>query len=75
MFKVKKSGLIADIFIEDNCRRKGAGNKLIEVCFDWFKQNNISFIEISVEVSNDKAMNFWNKNGFKDVSIEKIKKI
>ena len=75
MFKVKKAGLIADVFIKEEYRRKGIGDKLIKECFDWFRGYKISFVEINVEVSNKQAMNFWNKKGFKDVSIEKYKKI
>lgn len=75
MFKVKKAGLIADVFIKEEYRRKGIGDKLVKECFDWFKGDKISFVEINVEVSNKQAMNFWNKKGFKDVSIERYKRI
>lgn len=75
MFKVKKAGLIADVFIERDYRRKGIGDKIVEECFNWFKKDKISFVEINVEFSNRQAMNFWNKKGFKNVSIERYKKI
>ncbi|MCK9439377.1 GNAT family N-acetyltransferase [Patescibacteria group bacterium] len=75
MFKVKKAGLIADVFIKEDYRRKGIGDKLIKECFDWFRGDKISFAEINVEVSNKQAINFWNKKGFKDVSIERYKRI
>lgn len=75
MFKIKRAGLIADVFIEDGYRRTGIGNKLIKECFKWLKEGRINFVEINVEVSNKQAINFWNKEGFKDVSIERYKKI
>jgi len=75
MFQIKKAGSIEDVYIEESYRRMGIGNKLIQECFKWFKKNSINFVEISVEVLNEKAMIFWNKKGFKDVSIQKYKKI
>jgi len=75
MFKVKKVGLIADVFIEERYRRMGVGKKLIKECFRWLKDGGINFVEINVEASNKQAMNFWDKEGFKDVSIERYKKI
>jgi len=75
MFKIKKAGLIADVFVEEKDRRKGVGGELVKECLKWFKKNDIYFIEISVEALNKKAINFWNKKGFKDVFIGKYKKI
>lgn len=75
MFKIKKAGLIADIFILDNFRKMGIGESLVKECFKWFKQNNIHFVEINIEVSNDGGLKFWNKMGFEDVCVSKYKKI
>ncbi len=71
MFRVKKAGSIVDIFIDENNRRMGLGDKLVDEIFKWFKESNIHFVEITVETSNEKAINFWNRKGFKDVAIEK----
>lgn len=75
MFKIKKAGLIADIFISEDFRKIGTGEGLVKECFNWFKENGISFVEISVEVSNSGALKFWDKMEFKDVCVLKYKKI
>ncbi|MDD4662070.1 MAG: GNAT family N-acetyltransferase [Candidatus Pacebacteria bacterium] len=75
MFEVKEVGFIADIFIEEGKRRMGVGEKLLKKCYNWFKEKNINFVEINVQILNKEAISFWNKKGFKDFSIQKYKKI
>ncbi|MFA5368752.1 MAG: GNAT family N-acetyltransferase [Candidatus Paceibacterota bacterium] len=75
MFDIKKTGLIADIFIRENCRKKGVGKLLVKGSFDWFKKSKIKTVEINIESKNKPALNFWNTLDFKEVSIEKYKEL
>lgn len=75
MFEIREVGFIADIFVKEDKRRMGVGEKLVKECYNWFKEKGINFIEINVQILNKEAINFWNRKGFKDFSIQKYKKI
>ncbi|MFA5369090.1 MAG: GNAT family N-acetyltransferase [Candidatus Paceibacterota bacterium] len=75
MFSIKKTGLISDIFIKENYRKRGIGELLAKESFNWFKKSKIKTIEINIESKNKPALNFWNALDFEDVSIEKYKKL
>jgi ribosomal protein S18 acetylase RimI-like enzyme len=75
MFNIKNIGLIIDIFIKENNRKKGIGELLVKESFNWFKKENIKIIEISITPENKSALKFWDNLNFKDFSINKYKKI
>ena len=75
MFDIKNVGLIIDVFIKENNRKKGIGELLVKESFNWFKKENIKIIEISITPENKSALKFWDNLNFKDFSINKYKKI
>lgn len=72
----RESGLIPHKFtyayelIVDPARRKtGAGQALIDAVKDWTRQRGLSYFKLSVLPENQKAYDFYVKNGFENVLI------
>ncbi|OOM74117.1 GNAT family N-acetyltransferase [Clostridium sp. BL-8] len=57
-------GEIESIFIEEQYRKLGLGDKLMNNALKWFESNGIVKIEINVVYANDEALPFYNKHGF-----------
>lgn len=57
-------GEIESIFIEENYRKSGLGDKLMSKSLKWFEENSITNIEINVVYANDSALPFYQKHGF-----------
>lgn len=63
---VDKYGLITDIGVRSDYRRKGIGGLMLEKIFAWFKESGINRIELRVVSQNIDGISFWEKHGFKD---------
>lgn len=48
----------------------GIGGKLIQHCIDWCRDKNVSQIELSVVADNTRAINLYEKFGFKVVGVK-----
>lgn len=57
-------GEIESIFIENQYRKLGLGDKLINNALGWFELNRIEKIEINVVYANDEALPFYERHGF-----------
>ncbi len=62
--KLKKTGYIFDIVVEENERHKGIGSLLLERSFEFFKKNNIGTVMLSVSEENISAIKFYEKHNF-----------
>lgn len=60
----KKIGVIYDIYIAEEYRKRGIGEALMKEVLEWFELKNIKNIELSVDARNIAAINFWKKMGF-----------
>ncbi len=58
------SGEIESIFIEEQYRKFGLGDKLMDSALKWFESNGVVKIEINVVYANDEALPFYKKHGF-----------
>ena len=66
----KKIGIIYDVFVLDNFRRKEIGRRLVEKSLEWFKIKKVKYIDLGVDSRNEAAIKFWDSLGF---SIYKFK--
>lgn len=57
-------GEIESIFIEEQYRKFGLGDKLMKSSLKWFESNGIAKIEINVVYANDEVLLFYKKHGF-----------
>jgi ribosomal protein S18 acetylase RimI-like enzyme len=64
VFKKKSYGIIADLAVNSEYRRKGTGEAIYKEILNWFKGKGISRIELSVATKNRVANSFWSKMGF-----------
>lgn len=60
--------------VDKNNRSLGIGQKLLDKLYEIAKQNNIKNIELLVEVNNEKAIEKYKNNDFKEkyIKMEKI---
>lgn len=58
---------INKICVREDYRKKGIGNKLLKIAFDDFIKAQCIVVTLEVRVSNLKAINLYEKNGFKRV--------
>jgi len=73
-------GVVAELFVAENFRRKNCGKDLLLNVEAWFKQKNCGEVEVVVYAKNDSAISFYEKLGYSKLSeknnrIKLIKKI
>jgi len=64
--KIKKFGLICDLFVIEKYRSQGIGKKLIDLSLKWFRKRKINYVNIYA-YSKNSAINLYHKLGFKDI--------
>ena len=70
-----KSAHIFHLIIDPEQQQKGYGKKLISHAEKLIAKNNLKKITINVLINNQKAKNFYEKNGFTVFRISKSRKI
>ncbi|HUN05596.1 MAG TPA: GNAT family N-acetyltransferase [Aggregatilineales bacterium] len=69
IFNVEPGGYLADIFIDPAYRHQGLGRELIEQMINWFREQQVHYIELSVAVQNKQAIAFWKAVGGREVML------
>lgn len=57
-------GEVESIFIKEEYRKFGLGDKLMNNALKWFESNRIKNIGINVVYANDEALPFYERHGF-----------
>jgi len=57
-------GHITDMAVKPAFRRHGAGEKMLEQTFGWFRDKKIKRVELHVVPDNSIGFSFWRKMGF-----------
>ena len=60
-----------NIFVEEEYRSKGIGTKLMSYLITKAIEKQVVNITLEVRLSNESAIKFYEKNGFKKVSTRK----
>ena len=68
LVKREKYGIIHDMFITAQYRRKGIAKTMFSEITKWFHSNNINRVELDVITQNHMASSFWEKLGFIDLN-------
>ena len=71
-FKAPKRGRISELIVSKNIRSKGIGSELLHKMEKYLKENGCEKILIGVFAYNDKAINFYEKNGYHTRMIDMI---
>lgn len=61
---VDGKGFIDSLFVDQQYRKRGIGNKLMERALNWMDIHSVSDIEILMSFGNDAALGFYEKYGF-----------
>ncbi len=68
---VLDEGSLLDIAVDENHRRKGVANSLLESLEKRADEQGLSFITLEVRASNQNAIAFYEKSGFEVVATRK----
>lgn len=71
IFKERKIGVISDVYVQEERRRKGVANKMLDVGLRWFKKNKVRFVQLSVAHDNLEARAVWRSLGFEPYMLYK----
>ncbi len=72
-FADTKKGFIGSIGVDENCRGKGVGTKMLNAAEDYLRKNGICVFETDVFVFNEGAERLYNRFGFRDIKRYKRK--
>jgi ribosomal-protein-alanine N-acetyltransferase len=62
---------IVDIAVKEDFLRHGIGTKLLTAVFNECQANKCESVTLEVRVSNYKAVSFYKKHGFREISVRK----
>jgi ribosomal protein S18 acetylase RimI-like enzyme len=60
----KKIGVVYDLFVSEQYRRRGIANALFVEALEWFEKKKVKYIELSVDARNESGIVLWKKLGF-----------
>jgi ribosomal protein S18 acetylase RimI-like enzyme len=69
IFDLEPGGYLADIFVDPLYRQRGLGRGLVRAMLDWFREQQVRYIELSVAVHNEEAIAFWKAVGGREVML------
>lgn len=59
-------GLVSDICVDPACRQQGIGRRLFEGLQDWFREQELSTVQLNVAHGNPVSQAFWRAVGCED---------
>lgn len=59
-----KVGVITHIFVREESRGKGTGEKLVRALEAWFREKEVHSVELQVLVNNERGIAFWERLGY-----------
>lgn len=68
IFATSIIGYISDIYVEEQYRGTNVAEKLFAEGINWFRSKGIYSVRLNVNPENTRAINFYNKLGFKEVN-------
>jgi ribosomal protein S18 acetylase RimI-like enzyme len=63
-FKTKSVGHVGYLAVDINHRRQGIGKMLEKEATNWFKNKNVSYVEVYVDETNEIGKHAWEKYHF-----------
>ena len=63
----KRTAILDALYIENEYRKKGIADKLINYFKQWVSDNNIDIIDVNVCSNNIKAKNLYKKHNFNTI--------
>lgn len=69
IFDQKPIGFLADIYVDETCRRRGIGRALVAALAAWFRERGLRSFEWQVAACNPEGLAFWRAMGGRDVMV------
>ena len=60
------AGMVNELYIVPEERKKGTAKELTLFCEKWLKDNGITIVECNVVAGNHGAFSYWNKQGYRE---------
>jgi len=67
--KKSKSAVLSDIMIKKDYQGKGIGKKVLQKIEEYLKNKNIGIVLLESGIKNENVHHFFEKNGYKRISI------
>ena len=74
-YKCPKRGVITELVVTKNIRSKGIGKELMKRIEEYFLAQGCEYVLIDVFAYNNKALEFYDKNGYHPRMVVDIKKL
>lgn len=74
-YKCPKKGIITELVVGSNYRGNGIGKKLISKIEEYFKNQKCEYVAVEVFAYNEKAKEFYGKEGYNTRMLSNIKKL
>jgi len=71
VYKERKIGVISDVFVKEQRRRKGLAKKMFDFAARWFRKNKVRTVRLNVAADNLEARAAWRMMGFEPFMIDK----
>lgn len=71
VFKDRKIGVISDVYVLEERRRKGVAKNMLNRAIKWFEKNKVRSIQLGVAFDNFEARAAWRQVGFEPYIIYK----
>jgi ribosomal protein S18 acetylase RimI-like enzyme len=71
VYRERKIGVISDVYVKQERRRKGLAKKMLDIAVEWFKKNKVVTVRLNVAADNLEARAAWRMIGFEPVMIDK----
>ena len=71
VYKERKIGVISDVFVKQQRRRKGLAKKMFDFAARWLKKNKVRTVRLNVAADNLEARAAWRMLGFEPFMIDK----
>lgn len=59
-------GLVSDVGVRPECRRRGVGRALVDAALAWVAERGVERVEVRVARGNPEGQAFWRALGFGD---------
>ncbi len=64
VFAVSEVGVVDDLVVQEEFRRNGVGQALLQSAYQWFTKRGILRIEVGMLTTNEISTAFWREMGF-----------
>jgi len=71
IYKDRTIGVISDVYVNEERRRKGVAGMMLKLALRWFTKNKATSVQLGVAYANLEARAIWNQLGFKPFYIYK----